>query len=206
MSGKTIFEGLVTGHKGSSAGHGEGTSPLRLVMYGVFIILGILCIVKVDTMYGLLPYIMSAVLIVSGIVNVVTGVKIDEHKTTTTRQTAAGIVYFIIGIVILVLREEPYGLVGAFWGINGLSKAVGELNVAISRIANKQKGWIKLMIFAIFGIVVAILLLINPAEKVHEHMVIIGIELILTGGDALYEHFFEHESEEEEDMSDIGLE
>ena len=155
------------------------------------IALGIGCVAFADGMYRLLPYLMGIMMMLSGLTSLAVGILRREYRSEQTQLTASGIVSMIVGLIIALGRGKSYGLVGVFWGISGLNRAVGELNLSISRIANGRTDWKRLMLFAIWGSVISVLLLTDPLDGVYEHMVYIGLELIFIGIDEIDEMYFE---------------
>lgn len=156
------------------------------IMLGV---LGILCIVFSEELYRWLPLIGGLLMVASGVFRIILGIWHKEYKRSETKLTTNGIVSTVLGIVVLYKWHESYGLLGALWGFSGLLRAIRELNEAIHLITTKHKGWVRVLVVSVFGIIVAILLLINPAERVLEHMIFIGIELLIMAYDQLEESY-----------------
>jgi len=200
--GRSYFGRKLNAARQRLTGKWRSITPLKKVRAAktftdiVNISLGIMCIAYPDTMYGVLPYLMGAMMVISGLASMAVSVIRKEYRRTDTRLTASGIISAVIGAIIILQDQASYGLVGVFWGYSGLTRAAGELNKAISRIATKRGEWARLMFFAVFGIVISIMLLADPVQRVHEHMVFIGIELIFIGFDEIDETYF---------VKDLGL-
>lgn len=169
--------------------HRKKVFMVKLPIGIMLVLLGILCIVFPEQLYLWLPLIGGLLMVVSGVFRIALGIRHKEYKSAETKLTTNGIVSTVLGIVVLYKWHEAYGLLGAMWGFSGLLRAIRELNEAIHLITTKRSGWIRVLVVSIFGIIVAILLLINPAERVLEHMIFIGIELIIMGYDQLEESY-----------------
>lgn len=151
----------------------------------IIILMGYYFIRYVDPFYEILPQLMGTMMLVIGITGILYSVSTREYRRTTTRDMATSIMITIVGGIITFSHEEVYGLIGISWGLFGLNRAVDELNTAISEIAHHEKGFLYPLIASVFGTVLAILLLVDPVEKVYEHMHFIGLELIFIGVDAI---------------------
>lgn len=156
-----------------------------ILMDIIIILMGYYFIRYVDPFYEILPQLMGTMMLVIGITGILYSVSTREYRRTTTRDMATSIMITIVGGIITFSHEEVYGLIGISWGLFGLNRAVDELNTAISEIAHHEKGFLYPLIASVFGTVLAILLLVDPVEKVYEHMHFIGLELIFIGVDAI---------------------
>ena len=88
------------------------------------------------------------------------------------------IVVMILGIMTLFKHDNAISFIAIVWGISGLSKGIKELNVAAFNKLNNKK-FIGKFIHAIIETSLSILLVFNPFEKVEEHIIILGIEMII---------------------------
>lgn len=163
----------------------------KIITYSSNIVLGVCCIAWPEEMYHFLPYLMGAMMLLSGAIYFVQGVRWKEYKTSNTSSTAQGLVSLVMGVLIMAMGSASDGLIGVFWGIGGLQRGIGELNHGISLLTNHEKGWARLFFMAAFGIVISILLLIDPLTRVEEHMIYIGIELLFIGIDEVREMYLE---------------
>lgn len=79
----------------------------------------------------------------------------------------------------LCAGSEAVGLMGVVWGIIGLRKAAGTIDQALRRMYRHQPALL-LAAEAAIRIVLALALLFDPFEKFSSHIVLLGLELILT--------------------------
>lgn len=142
--------------------------------------LGIQCLFLVDFTYRLLPYIMGGAMAGAGVLAIVGSVLSKEYLKLDTKLLSSGILVLVIGIAIIVCGEQADGLMGVSWGILGLIQGSESLNVAIYNLAHRKK-WPADMLQAVVQIVLALLLLVDPASKLYPHMQILGLELLAMG-------------------------
>ena len=109
---------------------------------------------------------------------IVVAIRHEEYMTLDTDHISQGIVNVVSGIAVFVLMHDGIGLVGSIWGLIGMNRAAKELNKSIYRMAHKRSDWNHIMVLAVFGLTCSLLLLIDPVNKMHEHMAFIGIEII----------------------------
>ena len=151
---------------------------LDLIVIIMEIILGALCIIMPEVLYPITPFLSSILLVGVGVFRIVVAVRHKEYKTLDTDHISQGIVNVVSGIAVFILMHDGIGLVGSIWGLIGMNRGAKELNKAIYRISHKRKDWHLIMLLAIFGLVCSLLLLIDPVNKMHEHMAFIGLEII----------------------------
>ena len=101
-----------------------------------------------------------------------------------TKLTSQGIVTALLGIVILFHHQNADQIVGAIWGVIGLGKGSETLNIAICKCAEKKPFTWK-MIHGIIDLVLGILLLLDPLTAVEHHLIILGLELVAVGMQAV---------------------
>lgn len=159
------------------------TPVSRKIGYVIIIImcaLGILCLLFVDFIYGLLPYIMGGFMAIAGAAAIAGSLITKEYQRADTRLISRGILLLVVGAAVIVRGEQADGLMGAAWGIFGLIKGSESLNVAIYNLTNRKK-WAADMLQAAVQITLALLLLVDPMSKLYPHMRILGLELLATG-------------------------
>ena len=149
-------------------------------MIGIMSVLGIQCLLFVDFIYGLLPYIMGGFMVVAGVAAMAGSVLTGEYRKLDTKLSSSGILMLVVGAAIIVRNGAADGLIGVAWGIFGLIQGSESLNVAIYNLANRKK-WAMDMLQAAVQITLALLLLVDPVSKLYPHMRILGLELLAMG-------------------------
>lgn len=149
-------------------------------MIGIMCLLGIQCLFFVDFLYGLLPYLMGGFLAGAGVLAIVDSVLTGEYRKLDTKLSSSGILMLVVGAAIILRGSDADGLIGVAWGIFGLIQGSESLNVAIYNLADGKK-WRMDMLQAAVQIILALLLLVDPAAKLYPHMRILGMELLAMG-------------------------
>ena len=97
--------------------------------------------------------------------------------------------------VNLFKGQNAISFIAIIWGITGLRKGVKGFNIALyNKVNNKQ--YIGKLVYAIIETALSILLVFDPFEKVEEHLVILGFEMIII---ALKVAFYDEKEYEEID-------
>lgn len=159
------------------------TSPSKKacwVMAIILILLGSICICFPKKIVSILPYLFGGFVLVAGIVAIVHGFRIKEYEDVETNITSRGMIAFVIGMVILMHHSDALILIGAIWGIKGLSASVKNLNLMIYHLHKKERIRIEL-IELIIEFPLAMLLLLDPIGNLPHHILILGLEQVGTG-------------------------
>ena len=126
-----------------------------------------------------IPIIIGTIIIIMSVISIIISIMKKEYKTLETNILASGIVSFLLGIMVLINNQNSIPFIAIVWGILGLKKGVKGLNIALYNKANKKKYIIEL-IHSIIETILSILLIFNPFEKFEEHLIILGIEMIVS--------------------------
>ena len=86
---------------------------------------------------------------------------------------------FIMGIAFLLKGSSSLEVLGITWAIIGIRKASKSLNAAIRQFFCRNNNCVIPMIEFFVRITLALLLLFNPIEKISNHVIILGLEIII---------------------------
>lgn len=151
---------------------------LKFIIQIILIIVGLVHIIFASYLKEKLAIITGITTINISIINLIRNIKDKEYKTLETMKIPENIVVMILGIMTLFKHDNAISFIAIVWGISGLSKGIKELNVAAFNKLNNKK-FIGKFIHAIIETSLSILLVFNPFEKVEEHIIILGIEMII---------------------------
>lgn len=151
---------------------------LKIISSILSIANGILFIMFSEHILNYLPTISGLIMIVSGIVGFIAGIKNKDYSSIEQKGMEKSIVVFVIGVGILIRQENALFIVGIFWGLHGLVKATNYLNVALYHISRKEKFLADLCKW-IVEFVLSVILIFDPFSSVGHHIVILGVEIIL---------------------------
>lgn len=146
----------------------------------LLMIFGVACVLWTKQIYQLLPFLLGITMAAIGLNNAIFGIWTRELENPETKITANGIVYFVLGIVILCHNQNADIIIGSIWGILGLMKGTDELNAAICQATQKQP-FIQGGLRAALELLLGIMLLLIPDSALRHHIFLLGFELILTG-------------------------
>lgn len=142
--------------------------------------LGILCMLFTKQIHSLFPYILGILMVFTGACDVYRGVTTKEFRKNDTKLTSHGIVTLILGCTILYHHRNADSIIGAIWGVIGLTKGSETLNLAICSWSAKLPFTGKLL-HGMIELLLGILLLADPLSAVEHHLFILGIELVTIG-------------------------
>lgn len=161
--------------------------PTNVVTYlfaVVYFIVGVLCVSITSTVTAVLPYLVSGMMIVIGVVRFIVAIVRREYRHLKTNQTATSLIMTALGVMILVQEldannDSAIMLISIVWGILGLLEGAHAFNHAFKRIANSER-CIYYLVKGLVECAVAFMLLYQPDshDAHHFHIIVFGVNLI----------------------------
>jgi len=139
---------------------------------------GVCCILFTEHIYHILPFILGGAMCILGILEVWIGWRTKEYQEEETKLTSNGIIFVILGCVILWNYANADFIIGAIWGILSLEKGSEELNQVFHRMIRKTPYTMKL-IHCCIELLLGFVLLLDPAATIRHHVFILGIEVFI---------------------------
>ncbi len=139
-------------------------------------IFGVCCMLFTEHMYRILPFALGVAMCILGLLEVWIGWRTEEYREEETKLTSNGIVFIILGCVILWNHANADFIIGAIWGVLSLVKGSEELNQVFYRILHKTPYILKL-IHCCTELLLGFILLLDPTAAIKNHVFILGIEL-----------------------------
>ena len=168
---------------------------LKFSIQIILIVVGMIHIIFADYLKEKLTIITGITTINISLINLIRNIKKKEYKTLDTMKIPENIVALLLGIMTLFKGQNAISFIAIIWGITGLRKGVKVFNIALyNKVNNKQ--YIGKLVYAIIETALSILLVFDPFEKVEEHLVILGFEMIII---ALKVAFYDEKEYEEID-------
>ena len=151
---------------------------LKFSIQIILIVVGLIHIIFADYLKEKLTIITGITTINISLINLIRNIKKKEYKTLDTMKIPENIVALLLGIMTLFKGQNAISFIAIIWGITGLRKGVKGFNIALyNKVNNKQ--YIGKLVYAIIETALSILLVFDPFEKVEEHLVILGFEMII---------------------------
>lgn len=145
----------------------------------IFLIIGVINIIFAHQLRKKLPIIIGIVSVTISSVSLIRNIKQKEYTRLDTMRIPRDLVALILGIIILLKKENAIPFIAITWGISGLQRGCKGLNVVAYNKAHK-KSFVLELIHSIFEIMIAILLIFNPFDHLEEHLILLGIEMIVS--------------------------
>lgn len=144
----------------------------------IFTLVGILTIVFYRTLYHYVNDIVGAVMVVYGIEEIcfaLCGFVENRDKEDIT----SGSILTVLGLVVLVLLkgDENFESACVIWAVWAILREGKEMSRIVKRIYEKRP-FILNAIESFLSIVLSVLLILEPREHAHMHLILLGIELI----------------------------
>ena len=152
----------------------------------LLLVLGAACILLTRPVYRILPFLLGGVMMLAGAFHTLFGLWTQEYRWPETKLTANGIVYFFLGLMILFHHADADSVIGSIWGMLGLMKGSEALNAALYRFSRKEPCAAPGLLAAI-QLFLGVLLLTDPSSAVQHHVLLLGLELVVTGWQSLRE-------------------
>lgn len=166
---------------------------LKIFIQCILIIAGLIHIIFASYLKEKLSIITGITTINIAIINIIRNIKNKEYKILEKMNIPENIVIMILGIMTLYKQNNAISFIAVVWGISGLRKGIKGINVAIYNKVNNKRFFGEL-IHAVIETLLSILLVFDPFEKVEEHIIILGIEMIIM---SLKIAFYNEEENEE---------
>ncbi|MDD3164913.1 MAG: hypothetical protein PHS97_03555 [Oscillospiraceae bacterium] len=147
----------------------------QFVFSMLLILSGIACIAFTDHIHMLLPYFLGVLLVLGGGELALRGLL--RRIPRAAERAASGIVYLIVGVVILTHGATANAMIGAAWGMIGLLEGAESLR-GFFRQVFARRPFLTPLLRAAVEITLAIWLLLDPAAKLPHHIALLGVEQI----------------------------
>jgi uncharacterized membrane protein HdeD (DUF308 family) len=164
---------------------------------------GIFCIIRQENILTILPYFIGFVMIASGIILFVDSIIYYKDKNFSKENEllpdsydslhVRAFAFLIIGIIIIVSRNNAFSIIGISWGIFGIIKGgrnfsyflycffLKKLNIIDDKwkVNLIRKRMISYMITCIVELTLGIILLMEPVTKLGTHITILGFRIVI---------------------------
>lgn len=139
-------------------------------------LIGLLCLFWPEEIADVLPYILGFFMMVSGTGSIVVAIR-EGSVDAADKSVGASIVLMVLGAVSLASGTHAIAFIGVMWGLLGLYKSAEEFNTVLRRV-KMRKPCLLTLAFAIFELVLAVLLITSPFANIDHHVILLGVELI----------------------------
>ncbi len=137
-----------------------------------FVIIGIILILFPDVLTDLAPYIIGITLVVYSVINIITGIKNPDSEV----RLGDAIIKGILGLIILFQEEKSISLIGIIWAMESFYEVAEE----IDEYRKRRKFHIISLLSMIISAILAATLIMDPFEHFTVHVIVLGIEMIVT--------------------------
>lgn len=153
---------------------------VHYIMAVIYFALGVVCVAATKYMLLVLPYVVGSFMALIGVVQFIFAIKNKEYVQTNSNKTAGSLILIALAVMILIDREWANTFIPIVWGVIGLLEAAHLFNHAFSRIARGMR-CSYFLVKGIIEVVLAFLLLYEPAHHITLHIIVFGINLIIDG-------------------------
>lgn len=145
----------------------------------VFLMVGAFIIIFNSKTINYLSLLIGIFMIITSLVDAFVHLLTKDYKEKSyTLYTP--FVIFILALLILFTSKNDIVFICLIWGVIAILQAGRTINECVYNFFNNKKYIISLL-ESIISMVLAIMLIINPLEHVQMHLIILGLEIALSG-------------------------
>lgn len=138
----------------------------------LILIIGVLMLIFPEQIALVAPYFLGGGLIVRGIAVVFLAVRYKD----ASKGPGMAVLYCILGLVIMLLGSDAVGIIGVIWAVFSLE----EVSTDIDEMWQNKRFPVIHIITAVISVVLAVMLIIDPFEHFTVHVMILGLEIIVS--------------------------
>ncbi|MGN1227938.1 MAG: DUF308 domain-containing protein [Christensenellales bacterium] len=146
----------------------------------IYVLLGVLCVFFTEYIVAPLPFIIGGFLILGSLLTIINYMVNKSYKDKENYEFIQAIVNLAVGLVFLFSYEFALTIFAFVWGVAGIYKGADCLHKVLHYISIKQKFLLEL-IEAIIEFTLGILLFIEFAHGLGNHIILLGFYLLITG-------------------------
>lgn len=145
------------------------------------VVLGLILLIAPGTATNLVFYGIGILCIVIGIINIIRYFSLNTKASILSNTLATGIILFIAGFAIIMLKTTLMSIIPVFFGVAILIGGIGKLQGAMNFRRMNATRWYIELIFAGVSTLFGAIILFNPFSTAMLLMRIIGIALLIEG-------------------------
>lgn len=136
----------------------------------LILIIGILMLIFPDHLVKAFPWALGGGLILRGIAVLILAIRYKE----TSKGPGKMIVYVVLGLVIMILRNDAIGIIGVIWAVFSLE----EVSADINEMWKDKHISVFHIITAIISVALAVMLIVDPFKHFVTHVRVLGLEIV----------------------------
>lgn len=143
------------------------------------VILGLAIIIASDYIIDVLAYVVGISMVLISVINAI--LRLSSKKANIDTKAGAlsrAIIFGVLGFLMIFIQENSLIVIGVAWGVYGLIDGGIELKEVIEEIYYKRK-FIFDLLYTLTLISLSMLLIFYPESKIHFHIIILGLEIIV---------------------------
>lgn len=147
----------------------------------IYILFGIVLAIFPTTAVKTLGYMLGGVMMFVGAVKILLYMKENHQDNYYTNDLMIGIIVVVVGVFVVFKIEVLLSIIPFLFGLLVLVSGSMKLQNVINLKKAGYKNWMTMLIMALLGIVLGIILIINPFSGVEFLFRIVGICFIYSG-------------------------
>ncbi len=156
----------------------QRSKPAKVSVIALLLLplIGLGCVLLPGDIVHALPYVLGVVMTVSGVASITAGVR-SRRIEGGRHSIGTGLVMSVVGVVAFLQGSDSINYIGVIWGVLGLLKAAHGFDDALHHAAAHER-FAFILAFAVFNLVVSVLLVLNPFANIDHHIIVLGVELL----------------------------
>lgn len=152
-------------------------TTVNYILSALYLVLGVLCVSFSSYITNFFSYIVGGFMALIGVAQFIYAVRSKEYVHTHSNKTAMSLILIALAVLILAEKESANTIIAIAWGFLGLLEGAHAFNHAFSRIARSERCSYYL-VKGMIELVLAFLLLHDPAGHIELHIIVFGVNLI----------------------------
>lgn len=153
---------------------------VHYVMAVIYFALGVACVAATKYLLLWLSYIVGSFMALIGVLQFISAIRNKEYVQTNSNKTAGSLILIALAVMILIDHDWADAFIPIVWGVIGLVEGAHAFNHAFSRISRGMR-CSYYMVKGIIEVVLAFLLLYEPAHHITLHIIVFGVNLMFDG-------------------------
>lgn len=147
----------------------------------IMIFIGILLMVKPETMLSSIMTILGVCLLIDGAYSVILYIAMEKDQKLYSNALVEGMVEIIAALVVLINAHLIAAILVGIAAVWIIIKSIIKIQFAISVKSVDEKSWVWVLISGVLTLALGVYMLVQPLTTVFSVTVIAGLFLLITG-------------------------
>ncbi len=148
----------------------------KIVKYAFFILAGIGILVFNTALMGYIPWMVAAVMAVYGLLGILEWLRMPPKERHWLELIDDTVLLVMAGLMLIV--RDDFGKCCVIWAVWSILREGAEVSEVLERYGSRTVVIVDLA-ESLIVVILSVLLVIDPEEHAHSHVILLGIEMLL---------------------------